>query len=318
MKSFSSAFEFPLFAQNLMQNEKSFIHLTVGNFDGLHLGHRKLLGQALANQKKYGGKTCVYTFHPHPRRFFNPDFEHVYLQDRESWKEQLDQDWKIDYLIEEKFTKELAETSPVDFLEKYWRQTLPLKTLIVGEDFRFGQKRAGDVQALRNWCSDNSVELFLIAPVEIEGVRVSTTLIRDCLIHGDLRSAEKYLGRHFAIKGLVEKGEQKGRLLGFPTLNVIDEKATLLRRGVYVSWVHHQGQKWPAITNVGIRPTIHTQSAIVIESHVLAGLDQTLYGDSVEVEFVSFVREEKKFGSLEELKAQIAADVKTAKDYFSL
>ena len=318
MKSFSSALEFSNYEQSLPKSEKSFIHMTVGNFDGLHLGHRRLLAQALANQKKYGGKTCVYTFSPHPRAYFNPQFEHVYLQDRDCWKKDLDSQWNIDFLIEEKFTKEFAETSAGEFLSRYWKESIPLKTLVVGEDFRFGQKRAGDVEKLKKWCAENSVELFLIPPVEIEGVRVSTTLIRDCLIHGDLVSAEKYLGKHFAIEGIVEKGEQKGRLLGFPTLNLIDEKGTLLRRGVYVTWVNHAGQKWPAITNVGIRPTIHAESAVVIESHVLKGLDQTLYGEKIEVEFVSFVREEKKFGSFDELKTQIANDVKSAKEYFKL
>lgn len=292
--------------------------MTVGNFDGVHLGHRRLLDQTIANQKKYGGQTCVYTFSPHPRRYFNPQFEHVYLQDRESWKRQLEKKWNIDYLIEENFTKKFAETSAEEFLNHYWKKNLPLKTLVVGEDFRFGQKRAGDVQRLKEWCSENSIELFLIPPVEIEGVRVSTTLIRDCLIHGDLHSAEKYLGRHFDIEGVVEKGEQKGRLLGFPTLNVIDEKATLVRRGVYLTWVKHKNQKWPAITNVGIRPTIHAESATVIESHVLDGLNQTLYDEKINVEFISFVREEKKFGSFDELKSQIAADVAFAKAYFKL
>ncbi len=318
MKSFLSALEFPIFEQNLLEDEKSFIHMTVGNFDGLHLGHQRLLSQTIANQKKYGGKTCVYTFNPHPRRYFNPQFEHVYLQDRVSWKRELEEKWKIDYLIEENFTKKFAETSDSDFLQFFWKQSLPLKTLVVGEDFRFGQKRGGDFERLKNWCLENSVELFLIPPVEIEGVRVSTSLIRDCLIHGDLHSAEKYLGRRFQIAGVVERGEQKGRLLGFPTLNVIDEKATLLRRGVYMSWVVYQGSQWPAITNVGIRPTIHSESAIVIESHILKGLDQNLYGENIQVEFVSFVREEKKFGSLDELKTQIAADAQQAKEYFKL
>ncbi len=327
MKSFSSALNFSENLHKTSENdpapveksEKSFIHMTVGNFDGVHLGHRRLLDQAISNQKKYGGKTCVYTFSPHPRRYFNPQFEHVYLQDRKAWKNQLEKNWNIDYLIEENFTQKFAETSAEDFLLDYWQKSLPLKTLVVGEDFRFGKKRDGDVERLKLWCTQNSIELFLIPPVEIVGVRVSTTLIRDCLVHGDLVSAEKYLGRHFLIEGLVEKGEQKGRLLGFPTLNVVDEKATLLRRGVYLTWVTStRGAKLPAITNVGIRPTIHSQSAVVIESHVLAGLDQTLYGERIGVEFISFVREEKKFGSLDELKKQIATDVTTAKDYFKL
>ncbi len=292
--------------------------MTVGNFDGLHLGHRRLLAQVVANQRKLGdGVTCVYTFDPHPRRYFNPQFEHVYLQDRESWRLQLEEDWKIDYLVQENFTKEFADTPASEFLQKYW-QDLNLKTLVVGEDFRFGHRRVGDVERLKKWCLDKSVELFLIPPVEVQGVRVSTTLIRDCLVHGDLVSAEKYLGRHFNIEGQVEKGQQKGRLLGFPTLNVIDEKATLLRRGVYVSWVKYGDTKWPAITNVGIRPTLHSESAVVIESHVLEGLNQLLYGEQIEVEFISFIREEKKFGSLDELKNQIATDATKAREHFRL
>ncbi len=309
MKSFSSSAELAGSSQDL--------HMTVGNFDGLHLGHSKLLSQAIQNKSVQGGLSCVYTFEPHPRRYFNPQFEHVYLQDRRSWKEQLEQKWKIDCLVEEKFTKEFAETPASEFLQKYWKK-LKLKTLVVGADFRFGKQREGDVDQLKKWCDENSIGLFLIPPVEIKGVRVSTTLIRDCLSHGDLVSAEKFLGRHFSIEGLVVKGQQKGRLLGFPTLNLIDERATLLRRGVYVTWVHHGGQKWPAITNVGIRPTVHAESAVVIESHVLKGLEQSLYGERIEVEFISFVREEKKFGSLDELKSHIASDVAAAKEHFKL
>jgi riboflavin kinase/FMN adenylyltransferase len=318
MKSCSSSFEFPTLLGVNKGLEKTYIHMTVGNFDGLHLGHQRLLNQVLANQKKYGGQSCVYTFCPHPRQYFNPQFEHVYLQDREGWKKQLENNWSIDFLIEENFTKIFAETPATEFLDKYWKGKIPLKTLVVGEDFRFGQKRMGDVDRLRNWCVDNGVELFLIPPVEIEGVRVSTTIIRDCLVHGDVHSAEKYLGRHFSIDGVVEVGQQKGRLLGFPTLNMIDARATLLRRGVYLTRVKYEGQYWPAITNVGIRPTIHAQSAVVIESHVLKGLNESLYGRHIEVEFVSFVREEKKFGSLDELKAHIASDAQKAKDFFKL
>ena len=309
MKSYSSSVELVGTSQDL--------HMTVGNFDGLHLGHRKLLTQTIQNKSTSGGLSCVYTFDPHPRRYFNPQFEHVYLQDRDIWKQQLENDWKIDCLIEEKFTKEFAETPASEFLQKYW-ENLNLKTLVVGEDFRFGKQRAGDVDRLKKWCNEKSIQLFLIPPVEIQGVRVSTTLIRDCLVHGDLVSAEKYLGRHFCIEGAVAKGQQKGRLLGFPTLNLIDEKATLLRRGVYVTAVKYKDQKWPAITNVGIRPTIHSESAVVIESHVLKGLDESLYGEKIEVEFISFVREEKKFGSLDELKIHITSDVKAAKEHFKL
>lgn len=265
----------------------------------------------------------VYTFKPHPRAYFNPQFEHVYLQDRKSWRAALESKWGINYLIEENFTKEFAETPAEDFLDKYFGQHLGLRTLTVGEDFRFGKKRKGDVEMLKAWCDQHEIGLFLIPPVEIEGVRVSTTLIRDCLIHGDLISAEKYLGHHFSITGSVAQGHQKGRLLGFPTLNLHDERGSLLKRGVYLSWVKYHGpnglkQQWPSITNVGIRPTIHDQSALVIESHVLQGLERTLYGELIEVEFIRFVREEKRFAGLDELKNQIAADVKVAQTFFKL
>jgi riboflavin kinase/FMN adenylyltransferase len=301
----------------------SFLHMTVGNFDGLHLGHQSLIKKVLENKAKEGGLTAVFSFFPHPRAFFNPQFQHIYLQDRRVWRSELAEAWKIDVLIEEKFTKELAETPAEGFLDQYFGSHLNLKSITVGFDFRFGQKRKGDVEKLRSWCQAKGIELFLIPPVEIDGVRVSTTLIRDCLVHGDLSFAQKYLGQPFTIHGTVARGDQKGRLLGFPTLNLIDPRASLLRRGVYLSMVNYRDgegleHRWPSITNVGIRPTIHDQSGLVIESHVLRGLNQTLYGEEIKVEFISFVREEMRFANLDELKKQIAADVNVAHTFFQL
>lgn len=287
------------------------LHLTVGNFDGLHLGHQALLNQAQKCKKQLGGWLGVYSFDPHPQSFFKPQGPHIYLEKRSAWRERL-ADMGVDLLIEEKFTKDFSALSAQEFLETHWGDFLNLKSLTVGVDFRFGQGRTGDVNYLKSWCKKKGIVLHAIEPVLVDGERVSTSKIKALLGEGDVVRASQCLGRAFSIRGVVQKGDQRGRTIGFPTLNLIEESAALLRRGVYVTTMCWNSRTYSGITNVGIRPTVHATSPVVTETHIVGSFDRELYGEEIEIHFKSFVREERKFKSLEDLKQQIQIDTQSA------
>jgi len=289
--------------------------MAVGNFDGLHLGHQKLLQKALSQKRLLGGNLAIYSFTPHPQAFFQADKKHTYLENRETWYQRL-KDFGVDILIEEKFTKSFSELSAQEFLLKYWQSSLHLKSLVVGSDFKFGFQRTGDFSMIQNWANDCDIQLFGISPVMINNNRVSTSKIKSYLLEGSVFEASQLLGRPFSIRGQVEPGHQKGRELGFPTLNLRDFSAENLKRGVYITLVRGAFDVWNSVTNVGVRPTIHEKSITLVESHILDGFKDNLYGQNIEVEFLSFVRPEMKFSGLESLKLQIASDVTAAENYF--
>lgn len=311
MKIFSSSLEVardPDLAHKMLQ-------MAVGNFDGLHLGHRKLLQKALTQKRLLGGLLAVYSFSPHPQTFLNPDKKHILLENRETWYHRL-REFGVDVLIEEKFTKEFSALSATDFLQKQWLESLRVQSLVVGVDFRFGHNRSGDIEILKSWSKKHGVELFPIEPVLVEGLRVSTSGIKTLLSEGKLNRVPDFLGRPFSIRGTVQPGDQKGRELGFRTLNIFDNSAELLKRGVYLTSVRGALEVWDSITNVGVRPTIHSESPLVVESHILGQFDDNLYGQSLEIEFLEFLRDERKFSQVQELKSQIQSDVNFAQHYF--
>jgi len=307
MKVFTSSLDVP--------KDFTDLHMAVGNFDGLHLGHQKLLQKALQMKRLHSGRLAVYSFFPHPQAFFQSDVKHLYLEKRETWYQRL-KDFGVDVLIEEKFTKNFSELSALHFLQTHWEAALRLKSLVVGEDFKFGHKRSGDFLMIQNWAKPLEIEVHGVAPVLVNESRVSTSQIKNYLFEGEVQSASQLLGRPFSIRGIVEPGAKKGRELGFPTLNLREPSGELLKRGVYFTHVRGALDVWPSVTNVGVRPTVHAQSLTLVESHLLGKFRDNLYGQNIEVEFLSFLRPEKKFMNLDELKNQIADDVKAAEDYF--
>lgn len=305
-----------IFSSSLEISQSSLpLHVAVGNFDGLHLGHQKLLQKALLQKRIQGGALAIYSFTPHPQAFFQPEKKHIYLECRETWHQRL-RDFGVDILIEEKFTKTFSELTAEQFLFQYWQSALHLKSLIVGTDFRFGFKRQGDFTQIQEWAQKNDIQVFGVPPVLFNDERVSTSRIKNCLNHGKVSEASQLLGRPFSIRGQVEPGHKKGRELGFPTLNIRDHSAENLKRGVYITLVRGAFDVWSSVTNVGVRPTVHEKSITLVESHVLDGFKENLYGQNIEVEFLSFIRPEMKFSGLEQLKQQIASDVKTCEEFF--
>lgn len=284
--------------------------LTIGNFDGVHLGHRQLLTDFIEDCKNYNLESMVLTFDPHPKHVINPrDPYATRLFSIDDLKLQLQQ-LNLDHLWVQNFNLDMASKTPEQFIENFL-DSLPIKFLLVGHDFRFGKERKGKIEDLLVWCEAKKVPLKIFSPFEIEGKRVSTSLIKDYLIEGDLESVAKYLGRKYLVSGIIVKGENRGEGIGFPTANL--NIPIPLKNGVYATKLKVDNNVYKSITNVGLRPTVNKNLDLWnknVETHV-PGHRLNLYGQEVQVEFYKFIRPEKKFDSLEQLKAQIAKDIQS-------
>ena len=287
--------------------------VTVGNFDGVHLGHQHII--KLATKRAHSIEPQVsavaYTFRPHPRVVLRPG-EIVPLLTTYEERTDLFAQYGIDLAIEEPFTREFSETTAAHFFNEILIKRLSPSAIIVGHDFGFGANRAGHLKELEFLCARAGVELTIVPPQAVDGEPVSSSKIRALLLAGDLPGAAKLLGREFSYRGEVIHGENRGASLGFPTANLCVEDKLMLPFGVYATWMMVDGARFPGVTNVGVRPTFGEGLPALVETHLM---DQQLelHGKTVEVRFVERLREEKKFSGVEELKAQIAQDVGVAR-----
>lgn len=300
--------------------------LTIGNFDGVHLGHQKILSQVLAESKATGGPACVFTFRPHPQEVLRPGTQ-VKLLTLYDEKIKILEELGIDVVVEEPFSQEFFTLSAREFFDKVIVRGFKTVSLFVGHDFAFGKNREGNLDLLKSWCSEKGIRLTVVPPQEFGGEIVSSTRIRNLLAEGKVSDAAKLMNRFFFYRGVVVKGDQRGRLLGFPTANLKLENKLALPRGVFATWAIREKdghrQKFPSVTNVGVRPTFKEETPqnalpVVVECHLILPEGETvdLYGETLEVQFVERFRSEKKFESFEALKAQIAKDREQTKDFF--
>ena len=285
--------------------------LAIGNFDGLHLGHRASLAKLVESAKQKNLSPAVMTFEPHPREFFSPQNAPARLS---SMRE------KLEYFAEAgvqdvflcRFNQAFSAISAQDFMHKILRESLATKSILVGGDFCFCAKRQGTVQSF----VQAGFDLVDFAPVEISGKRVSSTLVRNALATGDLEHAQILLGRPYSISGKVVHGAKRGRQLGYPTANVLMRHERPALTGVYA--VKLDGLN--GVANLGVHPTIKDGISdvlkLMLEVYVF-DFKGNLYDKHVHVEFFHKMRDEMKFENLDALKAQIAQDVVIAKDYFS-
>ena len=282
--------------------------LAIGNFDGMHLGHQALLARLLEASEAKDLTPAVMTFEPHPREFFSPQNAPARLT---TLREKLEyfSEANIEKVFICAFNQAFAQMSAQDFMQQILREKLNSETILVGEDFKFGAKRAGNVDDFRK----NNFDLISMPQVNFEGARVSSTLVRNALATGDLAQAAQLLGRPYSISGKVVHGAQRGRQLGFPTANIHMRHERPALTGVYT--VKLDGLN--AVANLGVRPTIAGVPKLLLEVHVLdyAG---DLYGKHVHVQFLQKLREEMKFESLDALKTQIGRDVAEAGAFFNL
>jgi riboflavin kinase / FMN adenylyltransferase len=284
--------------------------LAIGNFDGLHLGHQALLAKLTQTAKQQQLKSAVMTFEPHPREFFTPDQAPTRLA---SLREKLERfaDAGVDIVYLCRFDKKFATLSSEDFIKKILIQSVNAKTVLVGEDFRFGAGRRGSVEDIAN------AGLHLISFPQVNlaeaGIqkRVSSTRVRNALDAGQLEVAKKLLGRAYSISGKVIRGAQLGRKLGFPTANVHMRHERPALTGVYA--VKLDGLE--GVANLGVRPTVSGVPKLLLEVH-LFDFNGDLYGHHVHVEFFQKIRDEMKFDGLPALSAQIAKDAQVARQFF--
>jgi riboflavin kinase/FMN adenylyltransferase len=280
--------------------------LAIGNFDGMHLGHQSLLQANIHAACSLGKIPAVLTFEPHPREFFTPHNAPARLTTLREKLELFDA-VGIEKVFICAFNKRFAAISADNFLN-ILRGQLNANTILVGNDFKFGAKRLGDINSFKV----AGFDLIALPQVDLDGSRVSSTRVRDALAAGDLTTTTQLLGRHYSISGKVVHGAKRGRELGFPTANIHMRHERPALTGVYA--VKLQGLN--AIANLGVRPTIAGVPKLLLETHVF-DFNGDLYGQHVHVEFMHKIREEQKFESLDALKAQIAQDISIARAYFN-
>jgi riboflavin kinase / FMN adenylyltransferase len=295
------------FPQPSQQTSQKPCAIAIGNFDGLHLGHQVLLSKLMQTAQQQQLRPAVMTFEPHPREFFSPLNAPARLSSLREKLEYFSQLGIQDVFVC-RFNQRFASISAEDFMHQILRQSLNAQAILVGEDFRFGAKRMGSVQSF----IDAGFDLIHFPQVEVEGQRVSSTLVRNALASGDLDQAQQLLGRPYSISGKVVHGAQRGRKLGFPTANVHMRHERPALTGVYA--VKLDGLH--GVANLGVRPTIVGVPKLMLEVHVF-DFNGNLYDKQVHVEFLHKIRDEMKFDGLDALKAQIGKDAAIAKNYFN-
>jgi len=290
------------------------VALTIGNFDGIHRVHHAMLECLVGEARKRALVSCVLTFEPHPREFFAPHSAPTRLA---SLREKFDllAAHKVDRVHVQRFTASFAALEPEAFVERVLASRLKMRWLLIGEDFRFGAKRAGDLALLKSLAGRYGYEVEVMPDVARAGIRVSSSAVRAALAAGDLAAAEALLGRPYGISGRVVHGRKLGRELGFATANVQLKHNRPPLSGIYAVKVHGVGTLPRAgVASLGVRPTITASGRSVLEVH-LFDFSGDLYAAHVRVEFLHKIRDEEKYSDLEALKAQIARDCEAAKGF---
>ena len=281
--------------------------VTIGKFDGIHLGHQALISRAVDKAKLLGLASVMITFDRHPDALFRPELVKIPLTGP-TQKARLVADSGIDGLLTLEFNAELAALEPQEFVQQILLSVLHAKVVVVGPDFRFGHKGAGNTQVLRALGEKLGFEVLVLPEVEVEGVRVSTSNIRQLLDQGDVSGAAKLLGRVHRTTGMVEHGLKIGRQLGFPTANLSRTSEGFLPvDGVYAGWLFCDGIRYPAALSVGINETLQAVPRL-IEAHVLGRKDLDLYDKVVDVDYISFIRPAAKFDGMHALIKAIQKD----------
>ncbi|MDO8958128.1 MAG: bifunctional riboflavin kinase/FAD synthetase [Rhodocyclaceae bacterium] len=290
--------------------------LAIGNFDGLHLGHRALLERLTAHARRLNLPPAVMTFEPHPRELFTPDQAPARLTSLREKLALLDS-CGIEEVFLLHFSRKLAGLSAQEFIDRVLVQGLAVRHLIIGDDFRFGKGRAGDFTMLAAAGQQHGFGVEAMHTIEINGERVSSSAVRDALGAGDLEHAARLLGRPYSIAGRVVHGGKIGRKLGWPTANIQLKRKRVALTGVFAATVSGIDKRHlPGAASLGVRPTLGAGLRPVLEIH-LFDFDQEIYGAHLTVHLLHKLRDEAKFDSLEALTAQIARDVAATQDYFA-
>ena len=286
--------------------------LLVGNFDGLHLGHQKLFNLAKKYKKNFKLKIGVVTFEPIPKMYFNKKLTNFRISNI-SQKVKILENFGSDFLITKKFDKKFSKMKSHIFIEEVLYKKLKAKYIFVSNNFRFGNKRKGNVNELINNEKNYKYKIIKPKPLKLKNKIISSTLIRKLLSKGKIEFVNKLLNRNWSIDGKVEKGRQLGKKIGFPTCNIDIKDYVLAMPGVYAVKIYRKNKNFSlkGIANLGYRPTFN-QKKMLLEVHIF-NFNENLYNKHLTIEFINFIRKEKKFKNINQLKKQINLDLKIAK-----
>lgn len=284
--------------------------LALGNFDGLHRGHQKIIERIRRSAADRGTTALVLTFDPHPPRVVRPDKAPPLLMTMPQKLAALDKAGLHGAAVV-RFTEAFSRLTPEQFVRQVLADWLRVSEVWVGADFLFGHERAGTFSVLRSLGAQYGFRAEKIDPVRYKEFVVSSTRIRRLIAEGRVDEAGALLGHHYAIDGIVTRGAGRGRTLGFPTANLSTDNELVPPTGVYATAAELHGTRWPAVTNIGVRPTFESSGAVVVETHVL-GLAADVYDARLSLSFIQRLRDERKFADVDALREQIAADVRRA------
>ena len=296
--------------------------VTIGNFDGVHLGHQAVFDRVLDSAARRRVTSVALTFHPHPVVFFGKRQAQDFCLTTPQARMDLVAQYGIHRPMLLPFDLELAGLTAEEFVDQVIHRALGAVEVWVGYDFNFGRGRSGNTEDLRQHGESRGIEVNVHEAVKLENDVVSSTRVRRTLAKGDLHLAQKLLGRHHAVQGVVTQGAQRGRTFGFPTLNIAPEAGTMMPSGTYMAMVCLKNQPdkaLPAVSSIGTRPTIGPDLPVLLETFVLEGHpNRELYGEPIHVDLLDFHRPEARYPSLDELQAAIAADVDAARRFHRL
>jgi len=287
-------------------DEKTVVAL--GFFDGVHIAHRALIEKAIELAKENNCKSVIYTF--------DKSVKNIKLITDNNQKIKCMQKIGVDYLVFEEINEDFLKTTPEDFVKNILKNKLNACCVVVGKHYTFGYKGIADSNELVRLCNEEGINTHIMPLMELDDFLVSSTHVRFFIEYGEMEKAKKYLGRNFSITGKVEHGKHIGRTIGFPTVNIYPKDFMVMPlSGVYIVYVHVNGERYEGIANVGVKPTVGSDRPLV-EAHMFCIEDKALYEEYVDVEFISFIRSEKSFENLEQLTCQISKDKEYAKKYF--
>ncbi len=290
--------------------------LTQGTFDGVHLGHQKILTRLVSHAKEMGGKSVLLTFYPHPRLVLYPEDNDLKLITSIDEKAEMLDSFGLDYLVILPFNKKLSRIPAYTFIRDILVEKLKISTIIIGYDHRFGKNREGSFEDIQKHASEFNYNVEQISEQDINDCIVSSSLIRKSLLAGDIEEATSFLGRKFSIKGNVIKGNQLGASLGYPTANIgeLDAFKLIPKKGVYAVQVKIKNKSYDAMLNIGTRPTFNLKQ-LSIEAHIFDFSDD-IYGQEIEILFVKRWRDERKFVNRQDLVEQLNTDEHEIRAFF--
>ncbi len=291
------------------------IGITIGNFDGFHLGHQSLIKKIKSDCEKSGLKLLLITFNPHPQKILHPDREKFLITSYEK-KKKLIENYGVDYYLELNFTRDFSTLSAEQFMQDYIFIYPNIRTIYLGYDFAFGANKHGGHDLVKNICENKGVNVEIQPKYEFEGQTLSSSLIRSKLQNGEMDIVTNLLGHLYQLEGVVVKGEGRGKKIGFPTANIQSATDLIIpQKGVYITRTHYKDMTFESITNIGNNPTFKDSDLLSVETNIF-DFDVDIYGEKIDIEFLKKIRDEKKFQTVNDLISQIKSDIDFTKKYF--